>query len=142
MESRDQALPSKAGSRSYKDLLVWQQAISLVKTIYQLTAAFPNSELYGLTAQMRRAAISIPSNIAEGQARQSVREFAQFVSHAEGSAAELETQLIISTNLDFAPATKARDALEALAGIRKMLASLRRKLPEKSKGISYLETRN
>ncbi|MBI3934169.1 MAG: four helix bundle protein [Acidobacteria bacterium] len=118
----------KPGSRNYKDLLVWQKAFSLVKATYQLTSGFPPSETYGLTAQMRRAAVSIPSNIAEGQARQSVREFAQFVSHAEGSAAELETQLLIAISLNFCSAAAASDSMEAISEIRKMLSSLRRNL--------------
>ena len=90
-------------TQSYKDLLVWQKGISLAKMIYELTRAFPAEEKFGLISQMRRAAVSIPSNIAEGQARHTTGEFVQFVSHAEGSAAELDTQLILSVELDFLP---------------------------------------
>jgi four helix bundle protein len=89
----------KAGN--YKDLLVWQKGIALVKLIYQITQTFPAEEKFGLVSQMRRAAVSIPSNIAEGQARHSTGEFVQFLSHAEGSVAELETQLIIAVELGF-----------------------------------------
>lgn len=76
---------------SYKDLIVWQKSFDLVRQIYQLTDNFPKMEIYGLTSQMRRAAISIPSNIAEGFVRKHTKEFSQFVSIAFGSGAELET---------------------------------------------------
>lgn len=77
--------------RGYKDLIVWQKAMQLVKAIYILTRDFPSDERFGLISQMRRAAVSVASNIAEGQARHTTGEFIQFVSHAEGSVAELET---------------------------------------------------
>jgi four helix bundle protein len=83
-------------TESYQDLLVWQKGIALVKQIYILTNIFPVEEKYGLVAQMRRAAVSIPSNIAEGQARHTKGEFIQGISHAKGSIAELHTQLIIA----------------------------------------------
>lgn len=86
---------SKTKVKSYKDLLVWQKGIKLAKNVYQLTQAFPDAERFGLVSQMRRAAISIPCNIAEGQARHTRKEFIQFLSHSEGSVAELETQLIL-----------------------------------------------
>ena len=92
---------------SYKDLLVWQKGIALVKQIYSLTQTFPPEERYGLASQMRRAAVSVPSNIAEGQARHTTREFIQFVSHAEGSVAELDTQLIIAIELGYCRNGKA-----------------------------------
>ena len=85
--------------QSYKDLVVWQKGISLAKETYRLTANFPGEEKFGLVSQMRRAAVSIPSNIAEGQARHTTGEFVQFISHAEGSTAELETQVILSIEL-------------------------------------------
>ena len=81
---------------NYRDLLVWQKGIQLVKAIYQVTHEFPQDERFGLTTQMRRAAVSIPSNIAEGQARRTTREFIHFVSNSEGSLAELDTQLVIA----------------------------------------------
>ena len=107
---------------------MWQKAFDLVKVIYVLTGDFPANEKYGLVAQMRRAAVSVPSNIAEGQARHSTREFVQFVSHAEGSAAELETQLLISAELGYCGDGKARQLLDGVTEVRKMLGSLRRKL--------------
>ena len=88
--------------QSYKELIVWQKGIRLVKEIYILTGLFPPSETYGLTAQLRRASISIPSNIAEGYGRKSSKEYAQFYSIAYGSALELETQIIIAKELGFA----------------------------------------
>lgn len=82
--------------KSHKDLIAWQKAMALVNSIYDLTAAFPKEELFGLSSQMRRAAVSIPSNIAEGSARGTKKEFAQFIRIARGSLAELETQLLIT----------------------------------------------
>jgi four helix bundle protein len=114
--------------QNYKDLVVWQKGISLAKAIYQLTIRFPGEEKFGLVSQMRRAAISIPSNIAEGQARHTTGEFIQFISHAEGSTAELETQLILSIELGFAEATSTKAAFVLLDDIRRMLNGLRRKL--------------
>ena len=86
----------------HKDLDVWQVAMETVTDIYKMTRDFPKEERYGLIDQIRRAAVSIPSNIAEGAARKSTREFGQFLSIALGSAAELETQLMISERLGFA----------------------------------------
>ena len=87
--------------RPHYRLEAWKEAMSLVKMVYTLTQTFPKDELYGLTNQMRRAAVSIPSNIAEGAARSSRKEFAHFLSIARGSLSELETQLLISVDLGF-----------------------------------------
>lgn len=87
--------------KSYKELIVWQRAIELVKEIYILTDKFPRSEIYGIISQIRRAAVSIPSNIAEGSGRKSSKEYAQYYSIAYGSALELETQIIICKDLGF-----------------------------------------
>lgn len=87
---------------SYKDLKVWQKSIELVVQVYTLTKSFPKEELYGLTSQIRRAAISIPSNIAEGFARRSKKDHIHFLRIAYASGAELETQLIIAAKLEFA----------------------------------------
>jgi four helix bundle protein len=87
--------------KSFRDLEVWQIGLDLVETIYRCTAEFPKSEMYGLSAQMRRAAVSIPSNIAEGQARSSSKEFLHFLSYALGSLAELETQLELAMRLQY-----------------------------------------
>jgi|SRR3989338_2397605 len=85
--------------KSYKELIIWQKSIDLVKKIYQLTGHFPKDETYGLTSQMRRAAVSIPSNIAERYSRKNIKEYIQFLRISYGSAAELETQLIITKEL-------------------------------------------
>jgi four helix bundle protein len=115
-------------TQNYKDLVVWQKGIALGKLTYQLTTKFPSEEKFGLISQMRRAAVSIPSNIAEGQARHTTGEFIQFISHAEGSVAELETQLILSIELGFAKTENAKAAFILLDEIRRMLNGLRRKL--------------
>ena len=87
--------------KSYKDLLVWQKGLNLAKMVYQVTKEFPSDERFGLVSQMRRAAVSVPSNIAEGQSRRTTSEFVQFISHPEGSLAQVETQLLISLDLGF-----------------------------------------
>ena len=115
-------------TQSYKDLVVWQEGIALAKLIYEVTAHFPSEEKFGLVSQMRRAAVSIPSNIAEGQARHTTGEFIQFISHAEGSAAELETQIILSVELGFSAKEDVIQTYEILDEIRRMLNALRRRL--------------
>lgn len=114
--------------RSYRDLIVWQKAIILAKTIYALTGAYPKEERFGLVAQMRRAAVSIPSNIAEGQARRTTGEFIHFISYAEGSLAELDTQIVLSVELGFAVAATIEPADTGTTELRKMLYALRRSL--------------
>src|SRR5690348_7662243 len=86
---------------SYRDLVVWQKAVHFVTQIYRLTVSFPDNERYGLVSQLRRAAVSIPSNIAEGQGRLTEGEFRQFLGHARGSLLEVETQLFIAQELGF-----------------------------------------
>ena len=115
-------------TRSYKDLLVWQKGIALAKLAYGLTRSFPSEEKFGIVTQMRRAAVSIPSNIAEGQARHTTGEFVQFLSHVEGSVAELETQLILTIELQFCTTSTANPAFELIGELRRILNTLRRKL--------------
>jgi four helix bundle protein len=100
--------------------------------IYRLAATFPQEERFGLISQMRRAAVSIPSNIAEGQARRTTPEFVQFISHAEGSVAELDTQLILAVELQFCLKNLALPAYELIDEIRRMLNALRRKLAQRT----------
>jgi four helix bundle protein len=114
----------------YQDLLVWQKGMALVKRIYEITRTFPNEEKFGLVSQMSRAAVSIPSNIAEGQARHTRGEFIQFISHAEGSNVELNTQLIIAIQLGYSTEQEAQEAFELMSDLRKMLNALRRKLQQ------------
>lgn len=111
---------------SFKQLIVWQKAINLVKEIYKATNSFPSSELYGLVSQMRRSAVSIPSNIAEGKKRKTRKDFIQFLRIADGSAAELETQVIISKDLYQAVDFSKAEAL--LQEVQKMLTAMIKKL--------------
>jgi len=94
-------------SDNQKDLVVWQKAMDLVLDIYRITKCFPRKETYGLVSQMRRAAVSIPSNIAEGRGRFSSREMSQFLVHARGSLLELETQIEIAHALEYIPKADA-----------------------------------
>ena len=112
----------------YEDLVVWQKGMELVKVVYEITRTFPRDEKFGLVSQMRRAAVSIPSNIAEGQARHSTGEFVQFISHAEGSLAELSTQLLLSVQLGFCSKERTKEAIQLTRELRRMLNGLRRKL--------------
>ncbi|OGV91969.1 hypothetical protein A3A66_04575 [Microgenomates group bacterium RIFCSPLOWO2_01_FULL_46_13] len=113
---------------SYKDLKVWQRSMELVEEIYKLTAKMPKSETYGLSIQMRRAAISIPSNIAEGYRRQSQGAYHQFLLIANGSAAELETQLELVKRLPHTFHLDTTKANELLLEVLKMLNVLIRKV--------------
>lgn len=114
---------------TYRELVVWQRAIELVKEIYMTTKLLPKDELYGLSSQMRRAAISIPSNIAEGQQRKSLKEFIQFLRISYGSAAELETQLIISRGIY--PSINFSKSESLLKEVHKMLNAMIQKLESK-----------
>ncbi|HSO07499.1 MAG TPA: four helix bundle protein [Pelomicrobium sp.] len=91
----------EGGVRPHHNLEAWKQGIELVKAVYELTKSFPKEELFGLTSQIRRAAVSVPSNIAEGAARSGDQEFAQFLNIAKGSVSELETQLVIAVELGY-----------------------------------------
>ena len=99
--SDNRELESAPRTKSYRDLIVWQRSIQLVKKVYEITRTFPADERFGLVSQMRRASVSISSNIAEGQARRTPGEFINFISQAEGSTAELDTQFIIACELSF-----------------------------------------
>ncbi len=107
----------KAKVEGYRDLIVWQKSITLVKQIYQLTQNFPDDEKFGLISQMRRAAISIPSNIAEGQARRTTGDYVRFVSIAEGSLAELDTQLIVAIELSFCTKIQTKEIFSLMVEI-------------------------
>lgn len=112
-------------------MLVWQKGITLVKQVYQITQKLPDEEKFGLISQMRRAAVSLPSNIAEGQARHTTGEFIQFISNAEGSLAELDTQLILAVELKYCESEDANPAFTQIYELRKMLNALRRKLQQR-----------
>ena len=109
---------------NYNDLKVWKESMQLVTTIYKVTQSFPKEERYGLTDQMRRAAVSIPTNIAEGHARNSKVDFARFLRIALGSCTELETQVLIAENLEYITHEVTIPILEQSLAIRKMLSKL------------------
>ncbi len=114
--------------KSFKHLQIRQKGISIVKKVYRATSKFPKEELYGLTSQMRRSAISIPSNISEGFKRFHAKEYRQFLRIALGSAAELETQIVIVMELKFIDSDTFEHFLEELDHISKMITSLKNKL--------------
>ncbi|OGE31490.1 hypothetical protein A3C59_00735 [Candidatus Daviesbacteria bacterium RIFCSPHIGHO2_02_FULL_36_13] len=110
--------------KSYKDLIVWQKSIELVKEIFQLTKLFPREETYGIVSQMRRAAVSIPSNIAEGSGRRFSNEWKQFYSIAYGSTLELETQLIISRDIKLAPGQSFATSFQLIEEVSKIIRTI------------------
>jgi len=110
--------------RSYQELIGWRKSIELVTDVYRLTQQFPNKEIYGLTSQIRRAAVSIPSNIAEGQGRMSRGEFKQFLGHARGSTFELESQILIARNLAYLGDEDTRLLLNRIAELGRILNGL------------------
>ena len=114
--------------RSYRQLIGWQKGIELVTDVYRLTQKFPKQEIYGLTSQIRRAAVSIPSNIAEGQGRMSRGEFKQFLGHARGSVFELESQVLILRNLAYLNMEEGESLLERIAELGRVLNGLLKSL--------------
>lgn len=110
--------------RSHKDLVVWQKGITLVESVYRLTRSFPAEEKFGLSSQMRRAAVSIPSNIAEGRSRNSRKDFAQFLHVAFGSASELGTQLEIAKRLGYGKKEDYNELEGLLQEVSKMLNAM------------------
>jgi four helix bundle protein len=121
--------------KSYKDLTVWQKSLELVKDIYELTKYFPRQEIYGITNQIRRAAISIPSNIAEGHSRKYRQEYVKFIRIAFGSAAELETQLEIAKLLKLTDLNKFEKSDKLLNEVLRMLNILESKLSAKIRSL-------
>ena len=114
--------------KTHKDLDVWKKSIDLVSEIYEITKSFPKEEIYGITNQMRRAAVSIPSNISEGATRMHNKEYLQFLNIALGSTSELETQLIISNNINYINTDQMNSILDKLNNIRKMIIGLKKSL--------------
>ena len=112
-------------TRQFRDLLVWQRGMGLAKAVYTATRTFPKEEMFGLTSQMRRAAVSVPSNIAEGQGRGSDRSFVVFLNQASGSPYELETQLELALALEMLTREAAEKLLSEAAEIGRMLHGLR-----------------
>ena len=114
--------------KSFRDLRVWQAGMDLVEHVYHLTHTFPTHEMYGLTSQIRRAAVSIPSNIAEGHTREHSKEYLHHLSMAQASLAELETQIEIATRLKYLSAEQLSHALEQTASLGRQLYALRNAL--------------
>jgi four helix bundle protein len=117
--------------RDYKDLVVWQKGMELAERVYWLTKPFPGEEKFGMVAQMRRAAVSVPSNLAEGQARGTTGAFVQFISHAQGSLAELDTQLRLCVRLGLYRTSDTDTIAGLVAELQRMLNGLRGKLIRK-----------
>jgi four helix bundle protein len=116
------------GLQKYEDLIVWQKAMDLVVEVYKIARLLPNEELYSLSSQMKRAAVSIPSNIAEGQERNTTKDFVNHLYIAKGSKGELETQLLICVRLNYLTKLQVKAAQGLLCEIGKMLNSLIQKL--------------
>ncbi len=117
--------------QSYRQLIAWQKAMELVKQIYELTKEFPKEEIYGLTSQIRRAAVSVPSNIAEGQGRDSTKEFLHHLSIAYGLLMETETQILIAESLNYLRAKESNIILEKTAEAGRLINGLSRSLKQK-----------
>jgi len=118
--------------RKHHELRAWQEAMRLVQEVYAATRTFPHDERFGLTAQLRRAAVSVPSNIAEGAARESVKEFAQFLVMARGSLSELETQLILARDLGYLAEDGYRQLTEKVETTFALIGGLLRNLRQRS----------
>lgn len=125
---------SKDGLKTHKDLEVWKRSLDLVEKVYSMTRSFPKEEVYGLTLQMRRSAVSVPSNIAEGAARGSKKEFIQFLYIALGSLEELETQIILACRVGL---TSDRSLSSVIDEVRKMLFGLLKFLKRNSPRVTH-----
>lgn len=117
--------------QSFRDLRVWQGAMDLVEELYRLTESLPTKELYGLTSQMRRAAVSVPSNIAEGHTREHLKEYLQFISTSQASLAELYTQVEITCRLKYCSREQATPVFTLITSVGKQLHALRNSLTDK-----------
>jgi len=117
--------------QSYRQLKVWQLGMELAKEVYLLTEKFPKREIYGLSSQVQRAAVSVPSNLAEGHTRESTKEFLRYIAIAQGSLAETETHLLLAESLGYAKPDEIAKILEKCGEERRMLSGLRRSLKAK-----------
>ena len=117
--------------KSYRDLDIWKRSCTMVTTVYSATSEFPKREMFGLTRQIRRAAVSVPSNIAEGATRLYTREYIRFLSNALGSIAELETQLIVSVDLGYTTQERIEHIFQELDQIGRMIRRLVQRLEER-----------
>lgn len=123
--------PERVKVRNYRDLTVWQRAMELVKEVYFVTGEFPSSEKFGLVSQLRRAAVSMPSNVAEGQGRRSRGEFIQFLGHARGSSFEVETQLLIAAQLGFLSDERSNELQQRVDEVARLMNGLMKSLQSK-----------
>jgi four helix bundle protein len=120
--------------KSFRDLRVWQLSMELVELVYRLTREFPKNEIYGLTSQLQRAAISIPSNIAEGHTREHTKEYLHHLSMAQASLAELDTQLEIATRLEYVSRSQLVSLIDRVVALGKQMYALRNSLLRSMKG--------
>lgn len=118
--------------QNYKDLIVWQKSRELVKNVYIIAEKLPKHEQFGLNAQIRRCAVSVPSNIAEGHSRNSIKEYIHFLYIAFGSLAELETQLILACDIGYFSETELNTIFQQIAEIQRMITGLRKSLSPKT----------
>jgi len=114
----------------FKDLIAWQKSIDLVMDVYATTKEFPKEELYGLTSQLRRAAVSVPSNIAEGQERHSQKDFRHFLRHAKGSLAEVETQIVVARKLGYGSDAPLASLEKRIGEVGRILSGLISSIPD------------
>ena len=126
-------MPSSSHIRSHRDLIVWQKAMNLVEAVYKATASFPKEEKYALTNQIRRAVVSIPANIAEGQGRRLSKEYLYFLANARGSLLELDTHLEIATRLGYLGKTTYKELKDQLDEVARMLNGLMKSVEASSK---------
>lgn len=117
--------------KTYKELLVWQKSFQLCKSLYSATKAFPSDERFGLTAQIRRAAVSVPSNIAEGYERGTTRDYLRFLYIAKGSLSEIETQMLLARDLEFTKGRSVEETIKDIDEVERMLVALIRSLEAK-----------
>jgi four helix bundle protein len=127
----------KVQANRYEDLVAWQKAIEFVQRVYAITSNFPQEEMFGLKSQMRRSAVSVPSNVAEGQGRATRGEFLQFLGHARGSLYELETQILLASRLGYVNSAERDDSLAEAQHLGRILNGLISSLKSGSKTPAY-----
>jgi four helix bundle protein len=128
--------------RTHKDLKIWQRSVALVTRVYAITEKFPKSEMWGLTNQIRRASVSVPSNIAEGSGRRSDKELVQFLHIASGSLAELETQFIIAKNLGFITNNEYSEVEQEIQEIIRMISAMSKSIMNKQPSYGFGTSRS
>ena len=130
IHSTQMSIAELISKKSFKDLIAWQKSVRLVKSVYRVASQFPKYEQYALWDQMRRAAVSVPSNIAEGQSHKGIRDFVRYVRLARGSLAELETQLLIAHDLGYVDVPVARALLSEIEEVSRITSGLIRSLEQ------------